>query len=179
MATPIGEARRLKKEPKSCLHLTMRPPYCSSTTRVTCHTDAESRPATSRIRRAIGWSMSCGLLFPPHNAWAGTISADPADPMPCWGTTRTRSTDSWATANAWMPRHPPNSAVEVLHDPNGPRVKIARKSAWLDLSLDKHFGYAGLAGVGNNSCARRSECWRGCGHIHFLRQDYRVSVWLD
>lgn len=68
---------------------------------------------------------------PAWQCLTGTISADAADPMPCWGTVRTRSTDSWAAANAWMVRHAPNSTIEVLRDPKGPGVKIAGESAWV------------------------------------------------
>src|SRR4029077_20026809 len=45
-------------------------------------------------------------------------------PLACVGTVRTRKTDSQVLANSWLERHPLNSAVGVLHDPNGPGVKI-------------------------------------------------------
>src|SRR5215472_2694613 len=43
-------------------------------------------------------------------------------------------------------RHPPNSAVEVRHDPNGPRVKYRWRIRLAGVSLDKHFRHAGLVG---------------------------------
>jgi len=68
---------------------------------------------------------------PAGQCLTGTISADTTDPMPCWGTVSTRATESWATANAWMLRHPVNSVVGVLHAPNGPGVKIVGEPVWL------------------------------------------------
>jgi hypothetical protein len=61
----------------------------------------------------------------------GTIYADDREHLPCWGIARTRSTDSWATANAWLSRHPLNSAVGILHDPNGPNIKIVGEPSWV------------------------------------------------
>lgn len=61
---------------------------------------------------------------PASQCLTGTIYGDEQDAMPCWGMARTRSTDSWATANAWLARHPLNSVLEILHDPNGPNIKI-------------------------------------------------------
>jgi hypothetical protein len=61
----------------------------------------------------------------------GTIYGDDQDALRCWGIARTRSTDSSATANAWMSRHPLNSAVGILHDPNGPKIKIVGEPSWV------------------------------------------------
>ena len=49
----------------------------------------------------------------------------------CVGTVRTRSTNSPVLANTWLERHPLNSSVEVLHDLNGPGIKIVGESASL------------------------------------------------
>ena len=68
---------------------------------------------------------------PASQCLTGTISGDEREPLPCWGTVLTRSTDSPATANEWLKRHPLNSAVEILHDPNGPKIKIAGEPFWL------------------------------------------------
>jgi hypothetical protein len=68
---------------------------------------------------------------PASQCLTGTISGDEREPLPCWGIARTRSTDSSATANKWLMRHPLNSAVEILHDPNGPKIKIAGEPFWL------------------------------------------------
>ena len=61
----------------------------------------------------------------------GTIYGDEREPLPCWGIVRTRSTDSSATANAWLERRRLNSPVGILHDPTGPDVKMVVESAWL------------------------------------------------
>jgi hypothetical protein len=68
---------------------------------------------------------------PASQCLTGTIYGDEREPLPCWGIARTRSTDSWATANAWLSRHPLNSAVGILHDPDGPNIKIVGESSWV------------------------------------------------
>jgi hypothetical protein len=85
------------------------------------------------ITRRTNYRVEYELKFsvPASQCLTGTISADPSDPMPCWGTANTRTTESWTTVNGWLQRNPLNSEVEVLHDPNGPGVKIAGQSAWL------------------------------------------------
>jgi hypothetical protein len=61
----------------------------------------------------------------------GTIYGDEREPLACWGIFRTRSTDSWTTANAWLERRRLNSPVGILHDPHGPDVKVVGESSWL------------------------------------------------
>jgi hypothetical protein len=68
---------------------------------------------------------------PTGQCLTGTIYGDEREPLPCWGIARTRSTDAPATANAWLSRHPLNSAVGILHDPNGPNIKIVGEPSWL------------------------------------------------
>jgi hypothetical protein len=68
---------------------------------------------------------------PAKQCLTGRIYGDERDHLPCWGIARTRSTDSWATANAWLSRHPLNSAVGILHDPNGPNIKIVGEPSWV------------------------------------------------
>lgn len=68
---------------------------------------------------------------PAGQCLTGTISADDQDPLSCSGTVRTRSTESAATANAWLLHHRLNSDVGILHDPHGPNVKIVGESLWL------------------------------------------------
>jgi hypothetical protein len=68
---------------------------------------------------------------PASQCLTGTIYDKEADGLPCWGIVWTRTTGSWATANAWLLRHPLNSAVEILHDPNGPKIKIVGESSWV------------------------------------------------
>ncbi len=67
------------------------------------------------------------------------------DPMPCAGLVRTRSSDSPHTVYQWLTHgHALNARVQVLHDPNGPGVKIAGESAWLVYRWDKIFTLGGL-----------------------------------
>jgi hypothetical protein len=73
----------------------------------------------------------------------GTIYADERDSLPWWGIPRTRSTDSWATANAWLSRHPLNAAIGILHDPNGPNIKIVGESSWVVYPWKEILGVSG------------------------------------
>jgi len=68
---------------------------------------------------------------PVEQCLTGTIYGDGREFLPCRGIVRTRSTDSSATANDWLMRHPLHSAVGILHDPSGPSVKIVGESSWL------------------------------------------------
>lgn len=76
------------------------------------------------------------FAVPVGECLTGTISSDAGEPFPCWGTLSTRTTRSWSTVSAWALRHPLNSAVRILHDPQGPNVKIADESPWLVYSWD-------------------------------------------
>jgi hypothetical protein len=67
------------------------------------------------------------------------------DPMPCAGMVRTRSTDSPYTVYQWLIHgYALKSRVQVLHDPNGPGIKIAGESAWLVYCWDKIFTLTGV-----------------------------------
>lgn len=68
---------------------------------------------------------------PAHECLTGTTSSDEREPLPCWGIVRTRNTGSSSTANDWLMQHRFNSAVGILHDPNGPSIKIVGESPWL------------------------------------------------
>lgn len=65
-----------------------------------------------------------------EQCFTSTIS-DGREPFPCWGIVRTRRTGSSKTANDWLMRHRVNSSVEILHDTDGPNVKIVGESPWL------------------------------------------------
>jgi hypothetical protein len=67
---------------------------------------------------------------PVDQCLTGTL-ADEGGPLACRGIVRTRRTGSSKTANDWRMRHGLNSSVEILHDPNGPSVKIVGESSWL------------------------------------------------
>lgn len=58
----------------------------------------------------------------------------------CEGIARTRTTDSPTLANTWAERHRFNPSVGVLHDPNGPGIKIVGEPVylvypWKDISV--------------------------------------------
>jgi hypothetical protein len=85
--------------------------------------------ATQRTNYWVEYEVRFGV--PASQCLTGTIYGDERDPLPCLGITRTRSTDSPAIANAWLSRHPLNSAVGILHDPNGPKIKIVGEPSWV------------------------------------------------
>src|SRR5258708_3143319 len=79
----------------------------------------------------ISWNMRSGSPCPPSIvSTATTFGIDGQLPL-CEGIARTRTTNSEALANSWFERHRFNEAVGVLHDPNGPGVKIVGEPAYL------------------------------------------------
>jgi hypothetical protein len=95
--------------------------------------DVKTNKGRSGERRYTNYHVEYEVRFgvPAAQCLTGTTSSDEREPLPCWGIVRTRSTDSSATANDWLMRHRLNSAVGILHDPNGPNVKIVGESSWL------------------------------------------------
>jgi hypothetical protein len=80
---------------------------------------------------------------------------------PGWGIARTRRTDSAATVSQWLVRHPLNSDVEILHDPAGPKIKIAGELFWLVYPVaadcgQKDLVHAGFHDVPTSSHLQRS-----------------------
>jgi hypothetical protein len=73
----------------------------------------------------------------------GTTFVNDGEPPLCVGIVRTRTTDSEALANSWFGRHRFNAAVGVLHDPNGPGVKIVGEAAYLVYPWKEIFGMSG------------------------------------
>jgi hypothetical protein len=71
------------------------------------------------------------FAVPTEQCLTGTTFVIDREPPACVGTVRTRTTNSAALANTWLERHSPNSSVDVLHDPNGPGVKIVGEPASL------------------------------------------------
>jgi hypothetical protein len=71
------------------------------------------------------------FAVPANECLTGTTSSDQQEHLPCWGIVRTRNTRSSSTAADWLMRQRFNSAVGILHDPNGPGLKIADESPWL------------------------------------------------
>jgi uncharacterized protein DUF3592 len=84
------------------------------------------------------------FAVPVDQCRTGTMYGE-QDPMPCAGVVRTRSSDSPYTVYQWLTHgHALNARVQVLHEPNGPGVKIAGESAWLVYRWDKIFTLGGL-----------------------------------
>ena len=80
------------------------------------------------------------FAVPLEQCLTGTTFVADREPPSCVGIARSRTTDSWALANAWLERHRPGTAVTVLRDPNGPSVKIMGEPAslvypWRDIAL--------------------------------------------
>jgi len=71
------------------------------------------------------------FAIPVERCLTGMIFVPDGQPKLCEGTARTRTTDSQALAIAWAERHRFNAAVGVLHNPNGPEVKIVGEPAYL------------------------------------------------
>src|SRR5438445_13765832 len=69
------------------------------------------------------------FAVPADQCKTGTVSADEQGSMPCRGIVRTRSTSSPYAVYDWLSHgYQRNSHVQILHDPNGPDVKIAGES---------------------------------------------------
>jgi len=83
------------------------------------------------------------FAVPAEQCLTGTTFVNDGEPPSCVGIVRTRKTDSQALANTWLERHRLNSAVGVLHDPNGPGVKIVGGSASLVYPWQEIFGMSG------------------------------------
>lgn len=83
------------------------------------------------------------FAVPAEQCLTGTIFVIDKEPSSCVGIARTRSTNSQRLANAWLERHQFNSAVGVLHDPNGPGVKIVGEPASLVYPWRDFFGMTG------------------------------------
>jgi hypothetical protein len=62
----------------------------------------------------------------------GLVYGGPPSSLPCVGTVRTRSTRSPYAAWQWLNHgYARNAPVKVLHNPSGPKIKIAGSSIWL------------------------------------------------
>jgi len=83
------------------------------------------------------------FAVPAEQCLTGTTFVIDREPALCEGIARTRTTNSQALANTWLERHRFNPAVEVLHDPNGPGVKIVGEPAYLVYPWREIFGMSG------------------------------------
>src|SRR5467141_3393311 len=101
--------------------------------------------ATSTEKHTRYWvEYEVRFAVPADQCKTGTVSADEQESMPCSGIVRTRSTSSPYTVYDWLIHgYPRNSHVRILHDPNGPDVKIAGESAWIVYRWDKIFLMSG------------------------------------
>jgi hypothetical protein len=80
------------------------------------------------------------FVVPAEQCLTGTTFLIDGQPPLCEGIARTRTTNSEALANSWFERHRFNEAVGVLHDPNGPGVKIVGEPAYLVYPWKEIFG---------------------------------------
>jgi hypothetical protein len=83
------------------------------------------------------------FAVPAEQCLTGTTVVIDGKPAWCEGIARTRTTDSEALANRWFERHRFNAAVGVLHDPNGPGVKIVGEPAYLVYPWKEIIGMSG------------------------------------
>src|SRR6266576_2697159 len=83
------------------------------------------------------------FAVPAEQCLTGTTFIIDREPPLCEGVARTRTTDSEALANSWGERHRFNPAVGVLHDPNGPGVKIVGEPASLVYPWREIIGMSG------------------------------------
>ena len=80
------------------------------------------------------------FAVPEGQCLTGTTFVVAGEPELCEGIARTRTTDSQALANSWFQRYRFNPAVEVLHDPAGPDVKIVGEPASVVYPFTQIFG---------------------------------------
>jgi len=80
------------------------------------------------------------FAVPAEQCLTGTTFVIDGKPPLCEGIVRTRTTDSEQLANSWFERHRFNTRVGVLHDPNGPGVKLVGEPASLIYPWKEIFG---------------------------------------
>lgn len=83
------------------------------------------------------------FAVPTEECLTGTTFVIDRETPLCEGIVRTRTTDSQALANEWGERHRFNPAVGVLHDPNGPGVKIVGEPAYVIYPWKEIVGMSG------------------------------------
>lgn len=83
------------------------------------------------------------FAVPPEQCLTGTTFVTDGKPPLCEGIARTRTTDSEELANSWLERYRFNPAVGILHDPEGPRVKIVGEPVYLVYPWKDIFGMSG------------------------------------
>lgn len=106
--------------------------------------DSKGVPGNGSRRTRYWLEYEVRFAVPIDQCRTGTTYGE-QDPMPCAGVVRTRSTESSTTVYQWLIHGQSlHSRVQVLHDPDGPGVKIAGESAWLIYRWDKIFTLTGL-----------------------------------
>ena len=104
-------------------------------------TDDDTNPSSKvslsdRKRYWVEYEVS--FAVPEDQCRTGIIYTSPSETMPCHGIIRTRSTQSTYRAYAWLIHgYHVNERVRVLHNPNGPEIKIAGESIWLRYNTDR------------------------------------------
>jgi hypothetical protein len=83
------------------------------------------------------------FAVPAEQCLTGMTFVVDGKPPLCEGIARTRTTDSESLANSWLERHRFNAAVGILHDPNGPGVKIVGEPAYLVYPWKEILGMSG------------------------------------
>jgi hypothetical protein len=83
------------------------------------------------------------FAVPTEQCLTGTTFIVDGKPPLCEGIARTRTTDSEALANSWFERHRFNLPIGVLHDPNGPGMKIIGEPTYLVYPWKEIFGMSG------------------------------------
>ena len=112
---------------------------------VTAKDVKSNKDMPGNLNRRTNYWIEYGVRFavPAEQCRTGTIYGDEREPLPCWGIARTRSTESPATVYQWLMRHPLNSDVGILHDPAGPKIKIAGEPFWLVYPVKEILGMSG------------------------------------
>lgn len=105
---------------------------------------ASGTRSTSGASWPVYWiEFEVGLDIPAGNCRTGTTIGGRAE-LPCVGTIRTPATKSWAEAQSWVARHPPNSRGRFLYDLSGPGVRFADEPVWTLYPMGRIVLFLGL-----------------------------------
>ena len=87
-------------------------------------------------RKTIYW-MQCEVRFevPIDQCLTGTTAADNQQPYPCYGTIISPSTTEYGMTYGWTNPQFLSTPKRILHDPQGPDVKLADEPVWLAYDL--------------------------------------------
>ncbi len=87
-------------------------------------------------RKPLYW-MECEVRFevPVDQCVTGMTAAEIREPYPCHGTIRSPSTTAQGTTFGWTNPQFLLTPKRILHNPNGPEVKLAEEPVWLAYDL--------------------------------------------